>query len=243
MDKNTDNELIGKYQWAGRIRLISFLLLLLVSWIIKFSSGDSLLHISFSLIVFAGAVLNQPYGFILRRVNLYRLQFYQMITDIVVISGILYYMGGVQAPIISIAYYAVILWAGVVSGTAQVFFAVVMSAISFSTVVLLEYYGVLPSVSYLNNEMPIVQMYSLLLGNVSFLFAFGYFSAQSSSIIKFLERKRQGESLKSTHKILSTGYIVNSIAHDIVNHQVGIRGYSKLIIDWVVRMMIKTALT
>jgi hypothetical protein len=47
-------------------------------------------------------------------------------------------------------------------------------------------------------------MFSLLLSNVAFMFAFGYFSARSSVVIKDLERKRQQEALKFNHKLIAT---------------------------------------
>jgi signal transduction histidine kinase len=186
-------------------------------------------------LVFVEAVLNQPYSFFIRKVNIYRFQFYQMLTDIIVISWVIYYMGGIEAPLISIAYYAVILWAGVVSGPQAAFFAVTASCIFFSSVVVLNHFGILPSMTYLHYEMPTVQMLSLLLGNVSFLFAFGYFSARSSQVIKFLERKRQEESLRHTHKLLSTGYLVGAISHDIINYLISIRGYVKILLEKINR--------
>jgi signal transduction histidine kinase len=133
--------------------------------------------------------------------------------------------------VVSIAYYTVILWAGVVSGYQAVFFAVVSSCFLFSLVVLLEHYGIFLSGAPFKHGITDAQMFSSLLGNIAFLCAFGYFSAYSSKIIKFLERKRFEEKLKSTHRFLATGYLVAGIAHDVINHLASVRGYVSLLLD------------
>jgi len=131
--------------------------------------------------------------------------------------------------VVTIAYYAVILWAGVVSGPQAVFFAVVASGLCFSAIVVSEYAGLLSPVSFLGGTMPLVRVASLLLGHISFFLAFGYFSAHSSDVVKSLERKRLEQSLKYQHKLTATGYLLNSIAHDIINHLATIRGYAKIL--------------
>ena len=118
-----------------------------------------------------------------------------------------------------------------VSDVLAVFFAVVVSALLFSAVVLLGHFGILPRISFFEYKMPTPQMLSILLGNVSFLFAFGYFSARSSQISKLLERKKQEESLRYSHKFLATGYLVAGIAHDIINHLVTIRAYVRVLLE------------
>lgn len=231
LNNKSNEELIRKYRLAGKIRFISFSLLFFFLLLMKAVGGYSYLNVAAISLIFAEAILNQPYNFFLKRVNIYRFQYYQMITDIIVISWTLYYMGGMEVPIISMAYYAVILWAGVVSTTQAVFFAVTASALFFSSTVILNHFGILPFISYLHYKMPTAQMFSLVLGNISFMFAFGYFSAHSSKVIKFLERKRQEESLKHTHKLLAAGYLVSGIAHDIINHLVSIRGYARILLE------------
>jgi signal transduction histidine kinase len=233
-DDKTENqyreELIRKYKLAGRIRFVSFFLLLLFLILMKYIGGYSYLNNTFISLIFVEAMLNQPYDFLLKRANLYRFQFYQMATDIIAISWIVHFMGGLEAPIVSIAYYAVILWAGLVSTTTAVFFAVITSALFFSLIVILGHVGLLPSVSYYNYKMPIAQMYSLLLGNIAFLFAFGYFSAYSSKVIKLMQRKRQEESLRNAHKLLATGSLVGKTAHDVLNQLAAIRGYAEILL-------------
>jgi len=224
-DIHTREELIRKYRLAGSIRFICFFLLLLFLILMKNIGGYSYVNTIFIALICVEAVFNQPYAFLLKSVNIYRFQYYQMITDIIAISWIIHYMGGLEAPIVVIAYYAVILWAGVVSTTAAVFFAVLVSAICFSAIVLLEHFALIPFVSFFEYKIPTNQMISLLLGNVSFLFAFGYFSAHSSDVIKFLQRKRQEEFLRSVHKLMATGSLMGRTAHDILNQFACIKGY------------------
>ena len=233
IDDSTQEELLGKYRLAGRIRFMSFFLLLFFLFLMKSIGGYSYLNSAFLILIVVEAILNQPYNFIVRRVNIYRFQYYQMITDIIAISWILYYMGGIEAPLVSIAYYAVILWAGVVSTTQAVFFAVLTSALLFSSIVISEHFGMLPFVSYYNYRISTAQMFSLLIGNVSFLFAFGYFSARSSMVIKSLERERQQESLKHAHKLLLVGYLIRNITHDVLNYLTSIKGYTQMLLEKV----------
>lgn len=231
VDENLSSELIKKYRWAGRIRFVSSVLLFFFLLLIKASGGYTYLNVTLASLVFVEAILNQPYNFFFKRVNIYRFQFYQMLTDIITITWLLYYLGGIEAPVVSAAYYAVILWAGVVSGFQAVFFAVVSSCLFFSSVVILEHFGILPHIGYFSYKVSTAQMLSLLFGNVAFLFAFGYFSAHSSRVIKFLERKRQLESLKYTHRFLTAGYLFSSLAHDLVNHLASVRTYAVILLE------------
>ncbi|MFH0731516.1 MAG: hypothetical protein V2A72_01165 [Candidatus Omnitrophota bacterium] len=227
----TKEELTRKYVLAGKIRFISFSLLLIFLLLMKLAGGYSYLNAAFVSLLLVEAVLNQPYKFIIRRVNIYRFQYYQMMTDIIAISWILYYMGGIEAPLVTVAYYAIILWAGVVSTTAAVFFAAIVSALFFASIVLLEYFEMLPFVSYFGHKMPPAQMFSLVFGNVAFLFAFGYFGSRAASVITFLERKKQEESLKYAHKLLATGYLVSSTTHDALNCLATIKGYVRMLLE------------
>ncbi len=231
MEESTRQDLIKKYQLAGKIRFLSFTILFLFLLLMKVVGGYSYLNFAVISLIFVEAVLNRPYFFLLKRVDLYRFQFYQMVTDIISISWVLYYMGGIEAPLINLAYYVVILWAGVVSDTLAVFFAVVVSAILFTAVVVLGHFGVLPHITYFDYHMPTPQMYSILLGNISFIFAFGYFSARSSDLTKQLERKKQEDLLRHRRKFLAAGYLVGAIAHDIINHLITIRAYVKILLE------------
>lgn len=215
IDNDTREGLIGKYRLAGKIRLISASLLLFFLLLMKWIGGYAYLNIYFVSLIFVEAVLNQPYSFIIRRVNIHRFQYYQMAIDIISISWVLYYMGGIEAPVIGIAYYAVILWAGVTSSPGAVFFAVSSAALFLSSVVLLEYNGMLLPVPIYNQAMTDARLFSLLFGNIAFLFAFGYFSAHCSQIVKFLERKRRDESLRYAHKFLAIDHIITNTTHDI----------------------------
>lgn len=224
-------ELINKYKLAGKIRFVCFSILLLFLWLMKLVGGYAYLNGLFITLIFVEALLNQPYDFIIKKVNIERFQYYQMMTDIIAISWIMHYMGGLEAPLVSIAFYAVILWAGVVSSIKAVTFAVVASSVLFSLIVIGEHTGVLPFVSFYEHKIPTPQMLSLLVGNVTFFFAFGYFSAWTSRVIKQLERKRQEETLKQTHKFLATGYLVSNAAHDILNSLASVKGYVEILLD------------
>jgi signal transduction histidine kinase len=224
-------ELLKKYKLAGKIRFLSFLLLFLFLLLMKTFGGYSYLNTAFIALILVEAIVNQPYAFFINRVNIYRLQYYQMATDIIAISWILYYMGGVEAPIVSIAYYMVILWAGIASTTRAVFFAAFISSLFFSSIIAFEYFGYLPPTSHYGYKMPVAQMISLLIGNASFLFAFGYFSAHSSAVIKSLQRKRQEDLLRNTRKFIATGYLVGRTAHDVINNIASAKGYSRLLLD------------
>jgi signal transduction histidine kinase len=230
-DKQLDDELIKKYSWAGKIRLISFSLLFVFLLMMKFVGGFSYLNPALCAVIFVGALLNQPYGFLLNKVNLRRFQYFQMLTDIIVISWVLYYMGGLEAPVVSLAYYAVILWAGVVSGFGAALFGVIACAFFLTSVVLLEQFGLLPRISFSDYSMPTTQVVTILMSNVAFLFAFGYFSVRSSEVIRLLQRKRQEESLRYTHRLQATGYLMSETAHDILECLGGIKAGVQVLQD------------
>ena len=223
-------ELLRKYRFAGKIRLISFSLLFFYLLLIRYAVGSSYLNVYYFAVFFFEIILNQPYDFIIQRVNIYRFQYYQMAADIIAVSWMVYYMGGIEAPVVTLAYYAVILWAGVVSDIPAVFFAVGLTALLFSLVVSLEYSGFLPFTGYYHHKMPISQMLPVLIGNISFFFAFGYFSARAALVIKSLQRQRYWDSLKYEHKFRAIGHLVEYVAHDALNHLANISGYTELLL-------------
>lgn len=153
-----------------------------------------------------------------------------MTADIIVISRMVYYMGGLEAQVVTLAYYAVILWAGAVSGTAAVFFAVSLSALLFSLVVSLEFFGFLPFTRHYQYNIFASQMFSFLIGNVAFFFAFGYFSARVALVIKSLQRQRYGDSLKHEHRFRAIGHLIGYVTHDALNHLASISGYAELLL-------------
>jgi signal transduction histidine kinase len=153
-----------------------------------------------------------------------------MAADIIAISWMVYYMGGIEAPVVTLAYYAVILWAGVVSGIPAVFFAVGLTALLFSLVVSLEYGGLLPFTGNYHGKITISQMLPVLIGNVSFFFAFGYFSARAALVIKSLQRKRYEDSLRYEHRFRAIGHLVGYTTHDALNHLENISGYTELLL-------------
>jgi signal transduction histidine kinase len=228
-DDTSKAELLRKYRFAGKIRLISFSLLFFYLLLIKCTGGYSYINAAFFAVIVFETILNQPYDFIIQRVNIYRFQYYQMTVDIIAISWMVYHMGGIETPVVTLAYYAVILWAGVVSSTHAVFFSVGLTTLLFSLVVILEYSGFLPFTGYSHYKMPTLQMISILTGNIAFFFAFGYFSARAALVIKSLQRKRYEDSLKHEHRLRAIGHLVDYTAHDVVNHLANISGYTVLL--------------
>lgn len=224
-------EILKKYRLAGKIRFISFLLLFFLLLLMKLIGGYGYLNFSFILLILVEAVANQPHAVVLCRVDIRRFQYFQMMVDIIAISWVLYYMGGIEAPVVGIAYYAIILWAGVASSTRAVIFAVVASAFSYSAIILMEYFGGLPHLSYTGYAMPFSQVMSILIGNVAFIFAFGYFSANSSLVIKELQRKKQEEELRGAHKLIAAGLLMSRTAHDVLNNISNTKGYVRLLLE------------
>lgn len=94
IDMHTKEELVSKYKLAGRIRFLCFFLLLLFLILMKYIGGYSYLNAAFISLILVEAILNQPYKFIVSRVDIHRFQYFQMMTDVIVISWILHYMGG-----------------------------------------------------------------------------------------------------------------------------------------------------
>jgi len=73
-------------------------------------------------------------------------------------------------------------------------------------------------------------MLSFLIGNVSFFFAFGYFSARAALVIKSLQRKKYEDSLRYEHRFRAIGHLVGYTTHDALNHLANISGYTGLLL-------------
>lgn len=226
-----NDEFTGKHLLAGKIRAVSFSLLgfflIFMTWV----GGYSYISLPVAVLIITEIFFNQPYRFILKRVNLNRLQYYEMATDIICITWITYYMGGDEVSFMALAYAAVILWAGSASTPKAVFFASSLSSVLFSLVIAGENLGFLPEVSYYGGVVPLAHIAGIVAGNVSFFFALGYFSAISAGMIRKAEKEKYEEVIRYTHKLKATSYLVGYTTHDAVNHLANISGYAGLLAE------------
>ncbi|RKY34585.1 MAG: hypothetical protein DRP80_04580 [Candidatus Omnitrophota bacterium] len=231
MEEFFRRELARKYRWAGKIRFITSLLFFFFLIFLKFLGGYSYLNPYLISLILIEAFLNQPYPLFLKKVDIFRFQYYQMFIDIIVITWLIYYLGGLEAKVVSLGYYAVILWAGFISGKKAVVFATLSSASLFTLVVLGLYLGFLPSWGLVKTSLGLGEVSSFLFGNLSFLFSFGYFSLKSSHLIKDLERQRFRDFLKYNNRFLTVGYLLSGLIHDILNYLLSIRGYIQILYE------------
>ncbi len=231
MENTLNRELIKKYLWAGKIRFISAVIFFTFLFLLKFLGGYSYLNPYLISLLLVEAFLNQPYKVFLKRVGVFRFQFYQILIDLIVISWFIYYLGGLEAKVVSLGYYAVILWAGFLSGVEAVIFATLSSALLFSFIVLGSFFRFLPSLDFFKSELSWGDTFSFLFGNLAFIFAFGYFSAKSASLIKELERQRVKNFLNYNNKLLVIGHLLSGFVHETINHLLSIRGYIRLLYE------------
>ena len=98
-------EMVEKLKWLRLFRLFGAAFIFLVYFIVQRINVFMFPLVPFFLLCFAEGFLNQPYPFIVKRIKrLDILAYVNMLFDIVLITGIIHFLGGIEFSFFSVIY-------------------------------------------------------------------------------------------------------------------------------------------
>lgn len=186
-------------------------------------------------------------SFVLRKRLTPTLRRYQeLLLDVLLITVIIFLFGGSDASFLTLVYVLVIMYAGFVISPNTAVTLAIMSGVSYATLLLLEYFGVIPHYSIFKLNLPP----EFLLASVVFnLTVFAWTAVLVVSISRRIRQIHQEaldakarlqlalEHLASTQnqllqsaKLAAIGQLVSGVAHELNNPLAGVMGYSELLL-------------
>lgn len=166
-------EMLGRLMWMLSFRFYSWGLVLAVYFVVR-----DLVRIplpSFPLlpiyiIIAFECFINQPYPFIARRVeSLAALAYTHFVIDILVITCVIHYLGGINSLFCSLAYLPAIVFTGVVLSFRASLWMAGLSGLAYGGLVALEYYRIIPHLPVLDLNLKGLQQL-FLVGLTIFIF-------------------------------------------------------------------------
>ena len=186
-------EQIEEIKWLLESRLIAsfgFLAAALILWMYKIFDFPIIM---FSIAPLAVALLNQPYPFIVRRVeNLQKLIFFHLALDTFFITWGIHFLGGMDAIYGVIVYVLTILLAGYLLSVSAAVALTTLSVLLYSGLLWLEYSNILPVIPVFNLELSLSIRLGMLFLAAAALYLIAYFAGFLGQAI----RKRNEQSAR-----------------------------------------------
>jgi PAS domain S-box-containing protein len=189
------DELLGKLRWLRWMRFLGVSLLFGAYAVLREMSILVFPLAPFFILCFAEAVLNQPYPFFVKFVkDVNKVIYATLVMDVLLISGIVHYLGGIEFSFFSATYPMIIILASMLLGEDASFKIATISATAYMTVIAFEYMGVISHIPVLGLEFGGALQLAIVLVNVLFFYLIAYVSNYSSGIAK--EKKDEASRAK-----------------------------------------------
>jgi signal transduction histidine kinase len=173
-------------------------------------------------------------------------RYQELLLDVLLITLIIFFIGGSDASFLTLAYVLVIMYAGFVISPNTAITLATVSGVSYATLLILEYTHVIPHYSLFKVNLPP----QFLLASIVFnLLVFSWTAVLVVSISRRirqihadavqaknrLEQALQAlestqEQLLQSAKLAAIGQLVSGVAHEMNNPLAGIIGYSELLL-------------
>ncbi len=202
-------------------------------------------------VLFALAVVNVPYWLLGRRQGfpLWHLAVHEAI-DVVVLTVVIHYAGGIQVPYCAVAYLSLVLFSAVGESRRISVRLALLSIVSLATLVVLEASGILPSFADMwGYRLPVhVQVYALVVSAV-FLLNVAWVAGTLSDQLRHansdlqaagrrlqeqnqdLERRVEERTAKLVQATQEIEDLVHIVSHDLKNVAVGITETARKLVN------------
>jgi len=183
-------EFIEKLKWMRIVRFIASLFVLAVyCTIYKLNIFRFPLFPFISLCIVEG-VFNQPYSFLIKKVkNLYDLAFFHLFMDLLLISGIIHYLGGIEISFFNAIYPLVIISAAIVLSRRATFQITTLASTVFAALVGLEYFNLVPHILLIGLKLRGNYQLAIVAANIVFFYFVAFLATYSQSVLD--EKSRQ----------------------------------------------------
>jgi len=184
------SELMERLKWMRRGRLGGILVILLIYLVANRVRLIVFPVKPFIILCIIEGLINQPYPFIVSRMNnLGKLAVFHLVIDLLLISGIIHYLGGIEFSLFNAIYPLVIIATAIVLSRDATFKITTLASILYSVLVALEFYRLIPHVPLLGLELKGPYQFGLVVANVVFFYFIAFVSTYSSNVIE--EKNRE----------------------------------------------------
>jgi PAS domain S-box-containing protein len=178
-------DLIEKLKWMAIVRLLGVAALMVIYLsviLLKISSFPLLPFICISLFE---AFVNQPYPFIIKRAHhLETLITGHLVLDVLLIAGIIHYLGGIEFSFFNALYPILIIGSAMMLDKKAVFRIATLSSIAYASVIALEFYKILPHTPIMGVNFNGHIQFGVILANMAFFYLIAFLSTYSTNIIE-----------------------------------------------------------
>jgi PAS domain S-box-containing protein len=192
--KDAREQMKERLKWMMVCRLAGAMFILAI-----YAAVNALKIMNFPLVPFIGLCLiegfvNQPYPFIANRVrDLGRLAYFHLVMDLLLISGIIHLLGGIEFSFFNALYPIVIIGSAMILSRDRVFELATLSSLAFAAVTALEHFGVLPHTSVFGLKIYSQFQIGIVLANITFFYFIAFLSTYSSSVIEQKSRELEDQ--------------------------------------------------
>ena len=187
--------IIERLRWMVLFRLAAVIFILSIYITVNALKIMNFPLAPFIILCLIEGFLNQPYPFVVNRVkDLNRLAYIHLVADLVLISGIIHYLGGIEFSFFNALYPLIIIGSAMILSRDFVFKLATLSSLAFAVVVALEHYGVLPHTAIFGLNLFSQFQIVIVLANIIFFYFIAFLSTYSSNVLeqkgKEIEKQR-----------------------------------------------------
>ena len=147
-------------------------------------------------------------------------------------TAIIYLLGGMEAAYLTPIYAALIIYVGVVAPKKLTFTIASFCAVCFSSVVLLEHFGIIPSFTAVQRSaLPLANQITQLFAIIALLFVVAFISAYTAQLLRQNRKKLREQNIALDQANRSKSEFLANMSHELrtpLNH---IIGFTELVLD------------
>jgi|GEM_PF-1001863 len=197
-------QMLERFRWMFRVRMLAAGFVFIVYFFVRKINIFGFPFIPFASCCFLEAFVNQPYAFLTKRVKaLGALTYTHLIIDIVLISLIIHYLGGIEFAFFSVAYPLIIIIAGIMLSRKACYFVAFVSSIAYSAIVALEFYNLIPHNPLFGFRLDGLHQFGIVAANILFFYFVAFISGYSTDLIQERTRKFEREK-KFSENVIAT---------------------------------------
>ena len=231
------SRLYKRHVQGALVRSGASLFMWIVAWIALVFEAIQPVHfkgVSISIIFLI--LINPPTLWVLKKLTKRRLiEIFSLLINGLEILGytsIIYVLGGIEAAYLTPIYAALIVYVGVVAPKKVTFLITIMCTSCFSSIVLLEYFSVLPHfVIFERYQLPFFNQITQLFAVDAMLFVVGFIASYTAQILRQTKKKLREQNLKLEKANQAKSEFLANMSHELrtpLNH---IIGFTELVVD------------